>query len=210
MQKKILIICNGGIAKTPDGKLWGNGTTGDFLVNLQKEGYGVTYASHQGDKEKSKFLYNFDLTGNKIKSVILHGRRPKSYFSIIRLFLLILYHKNIYIFYPARHSKRAAKFCRLLGMKYGVYVRGYGSYKKYGNNKSENKEELNDSFILSNAKFLITVSPKLKKDLEIFNNRVSIFPEKIWTLMRIYSNLYFLKGVSWQLMSTLTIRLLKV
>ncbi|MFW6311715.1 MAG: glycosyltransferase family 4 protein, partial [Nanoarchaeota archaeon] len=181
MQNKILIIGNGGIAKTSDGNQWGQTTSGDFLMKLKNKGYEVTYIAHHGNKEKSQFLYNFNLSQNGIRSYIIHGRKPKSYWALIKIVLLILTHKNIYIFYPGGLSKRAGKLCQIFKKNYGVYVRGYGQYKlDSSNNENDYKEVLNNKALLAKASYLVTVSPKLQLDLmEVTNCNVYVLKPMI-------------------------------
>lgn len=166
MKRKVLVIENGGIAKNQKGNHFCNSSTGIFLNKLQDKGFRVTYGSYPVNINENAVIYDYNLSSAKIETFLIIGHRPKSYLSLVYLFLLILRHKNIYIFYPGGPSKISSKICWLLGKKYGVYVRGNGIYKESKICNGSSIQDFTEIPILKRASFLITVSDTLKARLK--------------------------------------------
>ena len=156
---------------TKKGHAFSQDTTGEFLLNIKSENHKIYYLSHEGDAIKNQFLYNFDLKKNKISFCVIYGKKPKSWWSLIKLFFYILISKQIYIFYPGGLSTRAGKIARILHKQYGIYVRGNGLYNESFMATKEQKP-FNNPDLLKNADFLITVSDELKNNLKPLNKRI--------------------------------------
>jgi len=189
---KILIIGNGGIAKRENGTFLSNPDTKDFFLSLKKNGLNITYISHKGNIRTNKSLYSFDLRKNGIKFMVFFGgkRNPWRYINLIKVFFHIIKSNIVYIYYPGGLSRIGSLFCLLLRKKYGVYVRGHGQYinnnSKYTNVRNNG---FNDLIVLKKANFLITVSPKLKEELLIYNEKTSIIkPMLDWDIKDIVKN----------------------
>jgi len=161
--KKILITGNGGIYKDKKGNYWGQDTTGIFIKQFQQKGFIVLYVSHKGNKETSKFLYNYNYTANSINCKIIRGgrRNPLKYIGRIRLFFAILQHQFVYIFYPAGHSQRVAKYSFLLRKNYAIYIRGITNFNQ-------------DSKYLKNAKFINGLTDNIKNEIGLYNTNFYI------------------------------------
>lgn len=155
----ILITGNGGIFKDNNGNFWGQKSTGEFIRSFQIQGYKVLYISHGVKEKTSKFLYNYNYTENNIacKSIKEGRRNPKKYIGRISLFLEIIRHEFIYIFYPAGISRRAAKYSNLLRKPYGIYVRGITEFKE-------------DKYYIKKAEFVIGLTNNIKRELSSYNS----------------------------------------
>ncbi|MBA7576994.1 hypothetical protein ES708_18840 [subsurface metagenome] len=185
---RILIIGNGGIAKKNQNIALANNDVGNFILDLKKKGYCVRYCDRIGAAQVDSFLYTFDLKKNNIKYSIISGRRPKSYFHLLKLTFFILTNAHIYIYYPGGISKWAPRICLFFGKKYQVYVRGYGLYVPDKSRKAEIDNDFNDTLILNKATSLITVSPIMQKDLQKTNERVYLIkPMLYWDLHDIFN-----------------------
>jgi glycosyltransferase involved in cell wall biosynthesis len=196
IKNKILIISNGGIALEQDGNAFGNPDTGKLALDLRSKEYDVTYCGGLGDSEKNKFLYTFNLKEHGIRFSIIHGRRPKCYWSIVKLWFLILTHQYIYIYYPGGAFELTAKICNRLGKKYGVYLRGNGNYvsDKFNNRKTK-PFQLDNKRLLMKSSYFITVSDYFKLELDGLcksDNVKVLKPMLDWDLRDIYEKKKYL------------------
>ena len=181
----ILIIGNGGIMKSEGKHAYANRDVGDFIENLQRINCNVLYLSQGSRTSVRSFLYSYNLEDHGIRYCILKGgkRNPRYYLGILRMACLILKFRYTYIFYPGGLSSIAARICIFFRKKYGVYVRGYGLYKPGKSEGVDTGNKFNDIYALSHARYLITVSPKMQRDLQEYNSNVTLIkPMMKWDL----------------------------
>lgn len=159
---KILVVDNGGIAKE-NGVFWGNESTANFLNELKEKGVTLTYVAGGGNKKKHSFLYSYNLTDSGIKCHrVIGGRKnPLRYIRLGLLFYHIVKTDFVYIFYPGGLSKTVHFFCNLIGRKFGLYIRGIGSFK-------------NDEKIIKNAQFITLLASNTLEETSKYNSKTRI------------------------------------
>jgi glycosyltransferase involved in cell wall biosynthesis len=187
MVKKIIIAGNGSIVRSRNNEYFANKDVSDLALPLIEKGYDIIYVAN-GNAKKADKPKGFNLTACGVKSIMLTGgwRNPLRYLKILKLIFFLFSTDYAYIYYPAGVSGLLSFCCRVMRIKYGVYVRGYSGYENGENNFHLIKREHDDVHILKNASFLVTVSPKLKSDLKIFNARVNIIRPMIdWSLKNV-------------------------
>jgi glycosyltransferase involved in cell wall biosynthesis len=183
-EKKLLIVGNGGIALEGINIALTGKDMGPFLTSMNENGFEVIYTGFRGSSKNNRFIYTFNLNENGIKYFVIKGgrRNPLRYIGLLKLAYYIVISEFVYLFYPGGFSKITARICKLIGRKYGVFVRGYGLYIPDAKRKSESENVFSDSFILKNASYLITVSPRMRSELLAFNKNVSTITDIIWDL----------------------------
>lgn len=160
MINKLLIIPNAEITKYKT-SLWVENGTGEFASDLVNLGYEVTFFGQIIDEENS--IHNFNLSNYPIAVKGLLRRKNKvSNYILLYLFSIIQIIKAdfVYIFYPSSF-KYIAFLCKILGKKYGLYIRGMQDLKS-----SSSK------IILKNSSLILCVSDNFKEYVEEISNSV--------------------------------------
>lgn len=153
MQKSILVVGNGSIGQDKNcSKSYINNRTGQFLRNLKKEKFEVTYLEPLTEFDFHSNLQNFCLEDNGISFVSLHQQKGiKKLGLLFKISSLIRNNDFIYIFIPGTLGRIVGLLSILLLKPYGIYLRG------------EVKLTFFNKIVLHKASFILTVSPHLKE-----------------------------------------------
>ena len=151
---KLLIVGNGSIGVDENSYFYINNHTGYFL-NKMSHTYEVCFLQNITVYNKDNNLQNFDLKKHNLNFKI--APRLKSFSSLPKLISLVSKYDSLYLFYPGTLSKSIALIAIILGKPFGLYIRG----QYY-------KENSIDKFILKKAKYILTVSPSIARDLKKF------------------------------------------
>ncbi len=120
---KILIIDNAPLVKSGD-KYLTNSMNGHFFSELKELGNDVS--CFQLQKKVNSAISNYDLTADGIHcytSPLTSSKLLTYIIAFIKLFLLIPRYDFIYIYYP-NSFKYAGLYCKMIGVKFGFYIRG--------------------------------------------------------------------------------------
>ncbi len=153
--KRICVVGNGATTITSPTGGWINRHTGHFLKDLQKNGLNVTYCEVSQECKTLGFLQDFNLDSNDVK---FWGVPARPYLMRLKKMFKLLWRLRkidfVYLFFPGTFGRHVAQLCRVLGVPYGLYVRG----EQFGDSKGDLK-------IIACAKFALTVSPTLEQKL---------------------------------------------
>lgn len=163
---KILLVNNTIFYEEGDA-LYLNKETGNFFVQMGKQGYAISVFQISQIKTSKDSFANFNIKGHGLKVYDVKRRKNrilpfiKAFFKIINIV-----NKNdfIYLFYPGPICQVIALICFLFNKPYGIYLRG-----EQGINSFISK------FLLKKAKFVLTISPE-------FTVKVSEFNPKSYTI----------------------------
>jgi len=160
---KILIIGNGAISNSNE-KYTVNKHTAKFTEELLSKGVDIGFLQFEEKILENRGLQDSTLNENiKIFSLEAPKEKLKKIISYIKMVFLIKKtikkYDFIYIFYPGHVPVITSILSKILGKKYGLYIRGqHNLTTKVG------------GFIIKHAEFCLTVSDLLKTELLIKNN----------------------------------------
>ena len=144
---KAIIIDNGGLMRTGEGKYACHYQTGMFGVELQKLGCKVTYLQIYTDTDTS--INTCVLNDHGINVVAIKRQKSKilTYLKAYSKAFRVMFSSDlIYIYWPTSF-KYVSLFALLFKKKYGLYVRG-----------EKDQDGVINRFIIKHASFVATVS----------------------------------------------------
>ncbi|MCG8316847.1 MAG: glycosyltransferase family 4 protein [Pseudomonadales bacterium] len=168
---RVLVVGNGNIA-IDNGKARVNSNTADFCSELADFGYHVSYLQFSKVSEHNDNL----LTGEFRREVAVYQVQLRdglskivSYLKMALKFIAILPRFDfVYIFFPGHLPILVGNACILMGIPYGLYLRG-----EVGLDASASRR------LFRKARFVLTVSELLKQRIETTNKMVEVIAPMI-------------------------------
>lgn len=151
----LVVISNGSLAICDDGRRFINSHTGELLVDLKRRGFNPIYLAPPEPYDPSGNLHNFELGAHGVPSRLwnLQGKF-RALAELPGVITMLSRASAVYIFFPGKLGVLVALLCRILGKKYGLYVRG----SKFASGHIGRG-------VLRSAAFALTVSPSLENVL---------------------------------------------
>jgi glycosyltransferase involved in cell wall biosynthesis len=156
----ILVVGNGSIGVYKNSSFFINNHTGYFLQRISVI-HSVKFTQSSTAYDQNNNLQNFDLVSNKLDFELLPNKKSLGF--IPKLLSLVAKNQFLYIFYPGTIGKALALISIFFGKPIALYIRG----QYYNQNRV-------DHFILNKAKFILTVSPSMAKNLLQFCDNVEV------------------------------------
>lgn len=159
---RLLVIGNGATAVDARGVAYLNSHTADFLRELAEQGRRVAFLQPCQRFELHTNLHDRAIAGGNIQSVTID---KSGGLALLRTLPPALWHvlraDFVYIFYPGALPLAVARLCAAIRKPYGLYLRG----QRFSTRGREGA-------VFRHARFVVTVSPSLAKDIAPLNDRV--------------------------------------
>ena len=118
---QLAVIGNGATAVDLTGRRFVNRHTARFLLELASDGHGVTYMEPRVSLQANGNLQDGELPPQSVRSMPINRNRPLDLWRALR----VLWQADlVYIFFPGTLPRAVARWCRLVGKPYAIYLRG--------------------------------------------------------------------------------------
>jgi len=160
---RIVVVGNGPTAVDGDGVYHVERYAGRFLVDLAELGHRVAFLQPLERLLPDSNYYGCILPPDKVRMI---GLDRRSRISLVRTMIAMLWAliraDFVYIFFPGTLPSLVVRLCRMLGKRYGLYLRGEGF------------SEAEDHATIHGARFILSVSEGLLARVRHLNRKVGL------------------------------------
>lgn len=160
-RRKLLVVGNGATARDGAGACFINQHSCQFLIDLADAGCAVAFLQPEVPFDLHSSLYDRQIPHDKVHVLTLPRRAAKRVLAVGPILSAIQRADLVYLFYPGALSRQVARWCRLIGKPYALYLRG------------EQFRDAQDASICRGARFVISVSDVLAARLGCSDRRLT-------------------------------------